>query len=60
MAEREAMRRRWALESEMVARIRSGVRARLAAEPELCAQVERGEVGTQEAAMLLMPPREAD
>ncbi len=60
MPEREALRRRWALESEIVARIRSRVRARLAAEPELCCQVERGEVGTHEAAGRLMSPIEAD
>jgi hypothetical protein len=44
----------------MVARIRRTVRERLAAEPALCARVERGEVGTQEAAELLMPPTESD
>jgi len=60
MSEREALRRRWALESEIVARVRSRVRARLAAQPELCAQVERGEVGTHEAAELLISPTEAD
>ncbi len=60
MSEREARRRRWALESEIVARVRSRVRARLAAQPELCAQVERGEVGTHEAAERLISPTEAD
>lgn len=60
MPEREALRRRWALESEIVARVRSRVRARLAAQPELCAQVERGEVGTHEAAELLISLTEAD
>lgn len=60
MAPREALRRRWALESEVAARIRRRVRERLAAEPELCGQVERGEVGTHEAAAQLLRSTEPD
>ena len=54
MAAGEARRRRWALEAEIAGAIRRRVDALLAAEPELCAQVERGEVGRHEATELLL------
>lgn len=54
MAVGEARRRRWALESEIAGAIRRHVEALLAAEPELCAQVERGEVGRHEATERLL------
>lgn len=51
---REARRRRWAVEAELIARIREAVEARLLAAPALLAAVERGEVGTQVAALRLL------
>lgn len=56
---REARRRRWAVEAELGARLRYEAGRRVVAAPALLAAVERGDVGTQEAArrLLGLPPR---
>lgn len=52
--QREARRRRWAVEAELSARIRREVEDRIAASPDLLAEAERDGVGTLAAAEQLL------